>query len=724
MPPPFLDALMALIQALRDILSRGSIMTAVTYVSDLTDIYLFESTGSVSAYGGGAGGLGAGPDYSIEGTNAVDKQVSAAEKGFMYDNTTNFSIGPNDHFFIWVVCSVPGLTDTRDNRGIHISIGDSTSAFVKFHVNGGDTKPRGGISPYAIRYDNTTLSNRRTLVGSPGITPSWIGGGANVTGTAKFANFACDAARIGTGYDITGGTGADPAGNFAGMATDDESTAEGICQTADGGFSVQGKIRIGNSGTECEFTDSNINLFIIDTLDGEALTDFTEFIVSDDLSILTLTNINFVALGTNNPGRLESVTPLVTAQDETLYDNSPTTEGTFSGGTGHAASDVITMDDDWTTVLVDAVSGGVVTQFTVTSLRGRSAVDGTTINQSTTTGSGIDFSLTPGVDNIVLAGTNTFTNVGFVDFGETILSVNDTLTGCRWVGSDVVTANGATFTASAFSGYEGTSDTSYLVWDTDADPNGELDDTSFTKGSASTHAIEFGLNSPLTMTLTGIDFSGYNAANTNTDSTFHVKRTSGTVTINISGGSGNVSYKSDGATVVIVQNPVTLELTVIDNSTESAIEGARAYVTAGSVGPLPFQDSVTITRVSTTASVAHTAHGLSNGNFILIEGADQDEYNGIQTISNVSTNAYDFTVSGSPTTPATGTITATAVIISGTTNGSGIINDTRPYTSDQEFVGRVRDSTPPEPFYKTQAISGTIDNVSGRDVNVRLIRDQ
>jgi hypothetical protein len=533
-------------------------MVAATYTSDLSDIFLFEVTTGVTAYGGGASGLGASPDYAIQGTNAVDKQVSASEKGFLFDAVTAFSIGPNDHFFIWANLAVYGLADTRNNRGIHVSIGDDTSNFVKFHVAGSDTLPKGGIVPYAIRFDNTTLANRRTLVGTPGTTPSQIGVGANVTGSAKFSNLAADAARIGTGYDVLNGTGADAEASFAGIAADDESTAEGIFQTTDGGFSVQGKIRIGNSGTECELLDSNTNLFLIDNLDGEALTDLTEFIISDDLSIFTLTNVNFTALGTNNPGRLEMVTPLITAQDETLYDNIPTTEGTFAGGTGHAVSDVITLDDDWTTVTVDAVSGGVVTQFTVNSTIGRSATSGTAMTQSSTTGTGTGFSLTPDTDNILAAGTLAFTNVGFIDFGNTILESGATMSGCRWIGADQITANSSDLRGSSISGYEGTANTSPLFWNDNTDPNTKLDDMTFTMGTALTHAIEFGVNSPLNMTLTDVTFTGYETVTNNqNDSTLHIKRTSGTVTITIAGANGtpasNITYRSDGATVVIQQ---------------------------------------------------------------------------------------------------------------------------------------------------------------------------
>jgi hypothetical protein len=153
-----------------------------------------------------------------------------------------------------------------------------------------------------------------------------------------------------------------------------------VILAVDGGSKLQGKLRIGQAGTECEFLDLNTNVFFTDTLDGHALEDLTEIILSDDLSIWTLTNVNFIALGTWNRGRVEwtltnvnfialgtwnrgrveMVTPLVTAQTHTSYDNSPTTEGTFSGGSGHAVSDVITLDDGWTTVTVDAVMDGLL----------------------------------------------------------------------------------------------------------------------------------------------------------------------------------------------------------------------------------------------------------------------------------------------------------------------------------------------------------------------------
>lgn len=68
-----------------------------------------------------------------------------------------------------------------------------------------------------------------------------------------------------------------------------------------------------------------------------------------------------------------------------------------------------------------------------------------------------------------------------------------------------------------------------------------------------------------------------------------------------------------------------------------------------------------ITRSSTTATVTTAAaHGLSSGQKVTIAGASQSDYNGTFVITVTDTDEFTYTVSGSPATPATGTITSTA----------------------------------------------------------------
>jgi len=68
----------------------------------------------------------------------------------------------------------------------------------------------------------------------------------------------------------------------------------------------------------------------------------------------------------------------------------------------------------------------------------------------------------------------------------------------------------------------------------------------------------------------------------------------------------------------------------------------------------------TITRAGQVATVTTAApHGLNDGEPVTIAGANQSQYNGIFQISNISTTQFSYVVTGSPATPATGTITST-----------------------------------------------------------------
>ncbi|MCU0963000.1 MAG: lamin tail domain-containing protein, partial [Pirellulaceae bacterium] len=67
-----------------------------------------------------------------------------------------------------------------------------------------------------------------------------------------------------------------------------------------------------------------------------------------------------------------------------------------------------------------------------------------------------------------------------------------------------------------------------------------------------------------------------------------------------------------------------------------------------------------ITRSGSTATATLANHGYANGDWVLVRGATAREYNGVFVISGVTANTFDYTVSGVPATPATGTMTAQA----------------------------------------------------------------
>jgi hypothetical protein len=348
-----------------------------------------------------------------------------------------------------------------------------------------------------------------------------------------------------------------------------------------------------------------------------------------------------------------------------------------------------------------------------------SRVDWTGINITALNASGLSIGQFECIAN---ADINWLT-CGFVDMSTFIFQSNSTLLQVTWLRCALITGAGATFTGSKILESTVAADASAFNWNVATDPDGKLDDMAFSKGTNAHHAVEFGLLSPLTMTVKGWTTTGFNASNGQNDSTFHIKRTSGTVTINVVGGTGNFSYKTAGAAVVIVINPVTLEITVIDSITKAAIQSAAVFVKAANgTGPLPFEDSVTITRSGDVATVAHTAHGLDTGKKVEIKGAVQNEYNRIKTITVTGVDAYTYLVYGSPTTPATGTIKSTGVLISGDSDVSGQISDSRTFGTNQPYTGSVKKGSS-APVYVSASLTGTVDKDNGKDVTVPMISD-
>lgn len=246
----------------------------------------------------------------------------------------------------------------------------------------------------------------------------------------------------------------------------------------------------------------------------------------------------------------------------------------------------------------------------------------------------------------------------------------------------------------------------------------DLHDTEFVQNGAG-HAVE--IDTAGAYTLTNMTWTGY-GANASDSAAIDITETTGTVTLNINGGN-TPTYKTAGATVEIV-NAVTVAVTAKRADDATDIQGARIYLEADTGGDLPYQDSVTITRVATTATVTHTGHGMSDGTQVNIVGADQSEYNGAKTITVVDANSYTYTVSGSPTTPATGTITATAVIMNDLTDVNGLLEDTGfNYTNPQPIIGWARRGTA-TPRYKTAPIQGTIAASVGFSTTVFMVSDE
>lgn len=110
--------------------------------------------------------------------------------------------------------------------------------------------------------------------------------------------------------------------------------------------------------------------------------------------------------------------------------------------------------------------------------------------------------------------------------------------------------------------------------------------------------------------------------------------------------SGNVVFTGSAGSVIPV-------LTSLQSSGgETYVTQSETTIAANSVG-------VTITRIGSVASaVSASPHNLATGTSVAITGADQSEYNGSFPVNVVDDVTFSYTVAGSPTTPATGTILA------------------------------------------------------------------
>lgn len=80
----------------------------------------------------------------------------------------------------------------------------------------------------------------------------------------------------------------------------------------------------------------------------------------------------------------------------------------------------------------------------------------------------------------------------------------------------------------------------------------------------------------------------------------------------------------------------------------------------------PTQTPTSITRSGAVATVSKTAHGFTTGQVVTVNGAAEVEYNGNFVVTVTTADAFTYAVTGTPATPATGTITIAGEVKVGT----------------------------------------------------------
>jgi hypothetical protein len=318
----------------------------------------------------------------------------------------------------------------------------------------------------------------------------------------------------------------------------------------------------------------------------------------------------------------------------------------------------------------------------------------------------------------------TMDGCAFQDMDTFIFQSNSEITNTIFKTCNAVTGGGGIFTGCKFLTSKVSADASAFIWNQAVNLDGKIDGATFSKGANAHHAITLGASAQNTHTIRNVIFSGFNATDGQNDSVLYLadQGSDKTWTIGCVGCTGTVSYKKarSGDTVNITQG-VSLSVHVQDADTGSSITGARVLVMAASGGPKPYQASVGLARSGSTVTVTHTGHGLVSNDWVVIQTATYGDYNGVWQITVTGVDAYTFDIGAkTPNTPDTAT--ATFAPIHATTDGSGNVSDTRTYSADQPFYGRVRKASAPT-YYKNAPLSGTISSSTGASVTVQMVSE-
>jgi hypothetical protein len=209
------------------------------------------------------------------------------------------------------------------------------------------------------------------------------------------------------------------------------------------------------------------------------------------------------------------------------------------------------------------------------------------------------------------------------------------------------------------------------------------------------------------------------------------------LTVGVDGGAGNidvyvyrveieVTHDEPGIDIELSIDPVFVQVVIKDNNGQ-ALEDARVYMVASDeIGAFPFEESVTITRSGTVATVSHATHTLVDGDHVKLSGiTDKTEDNsGAHLITVTGVNSYTYVTTDSGSTSYTGSIIATGVVINDITGQSGIVSIERELSEGQNVTGFVRKSTD-SPRFKSFSLAGNrVDSIVDTTINIRMILDE
>ena len=185
----------------------------------------------------------------LQGSAATGVKVSNMKVFLWYNYTTGLNFQPsggneNQYLYVWVNCLIAGLITTRSNAGLTICLGQDTSNYYEWYMEGSDTYAGGWIR-LVLDPSNTPAS---TSAGSPSLTSiDYIAVTADARpNAAKFDNLIVDRIDVGTkivAYGTSNNVWQD-------MVDADEGNSDnkyGIISTKNGIINVNGQVELGDT---------------------------------------------------------------------------------------------------------------------------------------------------------------------------------------------------------------------------------------------------------------------------------------------------------------------------------------------------------------------------------------------------------------------------------------------------------------------------------------------
>jgi len=180
----------------------------------------------------------------------------------------------------------------------------------------------------------------------------------------------------------------------------------------------------------------------------------------------------------------------------------------------------------------------------------------------------------------------------------------------------------------------------------------------------------------------------------------------------------NAATRSTGSVTatgtVSTSIPISTQLSDADGSLFETT--ASAVITATSISISSMVRSGSTVTATTTSS-----HALGSSQVVTIAGSDQSDYNGDQTIVVTGDSTFTFTVSTTPTTPATGTITASANQVSLSVQSVEFGDDYNLDNGTQLTFGTPISGVDDTAIVQFGEVAGGTDLESDEDLRVRII---